>query len=185
MGEAGVSIAGAWDFATQLIPMATGIVRFGNRLSGGLAQLRRLLGGGAKIKSGSCFGHPCALPPGTDTVRISNAVYDATWLMHTVVHELAHIIDWHSEMELTRPDPLARGTRFYGKFSDAWDEAPLTNYAAGIGVGFRPYPDSWEVWAEAVTVWVFGSAYAPLDRILGVDVGAQMTRMGELLNGWR
>ncbi|MGB3059703.1 MAG: hypothetical protein WBE17_08195, partial [Anaerolineae bacterium] len=146
MGEAGVSIAGAWDFATQLIPMATGIVRFGNRLSGGLAQLRRLLGGGAKIKSGSCFGHPCALPAGTDTVRISNAVHDATWLMHTVVHELAHIIDWHSHIQ-TGIGPY--GKSMYGRFSDVWNEKPLTNYAAQSHF----YPARWDVWAEAVTVW--------------------------------
>ena len=188
VGEAGVVIEGSWDFATQLVPLATGIVRFGNRLSGGLAQLRGLLGGGAVVQSGSCFGRPCALPPGTDTVHIPNAIHDAAWLMHTVVHELAHIIDWHSNIQVGTITTYGQMAPVYGRFSSAWGEAPLTKYAAGIEVGVRPYPDAWDVWAEAVTVWVFGLEYDPRSRmpnISAADLANQMTRLSEILNGWR
>ena len=197
VGEAGVSIIGAWDFATQLVPMATGIVRFGNRLSGGLAQLRGLLGGGAKIRPGSCFGSPCALPPGTDTAHISNTVFDAAWLMHTVVHELAHIIDWHSHIQTGTITTYGQTAPVYRRFSSAWGEAPLTKYAAGIEVGVRPYPDAWDVWAEAVTVWVFGDSnsagtfiptYGAEDikylKIPASVLNTQMSRIQALLEGW-
>ncbi|GEM_PF-1466922 len=188
VGEAGISIAGVWDFASQLIPMATGIIRFGNRLSGGLAHLRGLLGGGAQIKPGSCFGHPCALPPGTDTVSIPNSIHDATWLKHTVVHELAHIIDWHSHM-LTGVGPY--GNPMYGHFSDIWNEKPLTNYAAQSHF----YPARWDVWAEAVMVWVFsdkntstGIWSSPDIQLLSnidllQDLAPQMDRLADLIGG--
>jgi RHS repeat-associated protein len=188
VGEAGISIPGVWDFASQLTPMATGIVRFGNRLSGGLAQLRGLLGGGAQIKPGSCFGHPCALPPGTDIVSIPNSIHDATWLMHTVVHELAHVIDWHSQIQ-TGTGPYGNST--YGHFSDIWTEKPLTNYAAQ----FHFYPARWDVWAEAVMVWVFsdrntstGIWSSPDIQLLSnidllQDLTPQMDRLTALLGG--
>jgi len=188
VGEAGITILGAWDFAGQLVPMATGIVRFGNRLSGGLAQLRGLLGGSAKIRRGSCFGQPCALPPGTDIVSIPNSIHDATWLMHTVVHELAHVIDWHSHIQTGFVYPYGYAVATYGHFSSVWGEPPLTKYAAGIGAGFRAYPDSWDIWAEAVAVWVFGKDYARDSRMLNisaVDLARQMARIEEILNGWR
>ena len=198
VGEAGITILGAWDFATQLIPMATGIVRFGNKLSGGLAQLQRLLGGSARIKPGSCSGHPCALPPGTDTVNIPNTVHDATWLMHTVVHELAHVIDWHSNIQIGTITMYGQTAATYGRFSSAWGEPPLTKYAAGIGAGFRAYRDSWDIWAEAVTVWVFGNVgaggvfiptYGANDiKYLKISTSAlnvQMGRIQALLEGWR
>lgn len=86
----------------------------------------------------------------------------------------------------------------YGRFSSAWGEPPLTKYAAGIGAGFRAYPDSWDIWAEAVTVWVFGNVgaggvfiptYGANDiKYLKISTSAlnvQMGRIQALLEGWR
>ncbi len=93
MGEAGITFSGSWNFETQLKPMAAGIILFGQKLEQGLGRLKELLGGGAEIAKGSCLGRACALPPGTNTVHMVNS-FNATYLMQTVVHELAHVIDW-------------------------------------------------------------------------------------------
>ncbi|MBM4092622.1 MAG: RHS repeat-associated core domain-containing protein, partial [Planctomycetes bacterium] len=183
IGEAGISFAGSWDFVTQMTPIAQGIVKFGMMLSGGMAHLQGLLGGGAPIRHGSCLGSACA-PPYLGNVYLPGST-DSTWLMQTVVHELAHLIDWHSRIQSGSIRAYGASASVYSKFSDMWGEPPLTDYAAGKTGGFRPYPLSWDRWAEAVTVWVFGNSYKSSERPLNVDVGAQMTRIGDLLNGWR
>ncbi len=186
IGEAGISFVGSWDFQTQMTPIATGIVRFGQRLSQGLAQLASLLGGGATIEHGACFGHACALPPGTNTVRLPNSS-DATWLMQTVVHELAHIIDWHSRIQTGVTSVYGNPVPTYGRFSDAWHGAPLTDYAA-CTFGGDGCINRWERWAAAVTVYVFGAetvkTSGPL-RLSGAALAVQMSRMHDLLEGWR
>ena len=121
-------------------------------------------------------------------MNIPNTVHDATWLMHTVVHELAHVIDWHSNIQIGTITMYGQTAATYGRFSSAWGEPPLTKYAAGIGAGFRAYRDSWDIWAEAVTVWVFGKDYARDSRMLNisaVDLARQMARIEKILNGWR
>jgi hypothetical protein len=105
--------------------------------------------------------------------------------MQTIVHELAHVIDWHSRIQYGVDQVYGYAVPAYGMFSTAWGDPPLTDYAAGKTGGFRPYPPSWDRWAEAVTVWVFGSSYKPSERPLSVNLGVQMTRIGELLEGWR
>ena len=184
VGEAGITFAGGWDWKTQEAQMTAigqGIVMFGQKLSAGLSQLKNLLGGGASIAQGSCFGRPCALPPGTSTVRMPKSA-DATWNMQTIVHELAHIIDWHSKIQIGTTVSFGE-LPVYGHFSDAWAGEPLTMYAAGQDGAI--FNHQWETWAEAVTVWVFGGSYKASERPLHVDVGSQMVRISELLNGWR
>jgi len=173
--EAGVSLVGStWTF-DWISQIAFGVAKFGQRLSGGLTHLKNLLGGGARVRKGSCFGSACAPPPkGVPVIGPFEFVGDghtvylpSNWSLSqvatTIVHELAHVIDWQ------------------GHFSGRWPYDPITSYAAQDHI----YNDRWEVWAEAVTVWVFGNNYKSSERPLNVDVGAQMTRIGELLNGWR
>ena len=173
MAEAGIKIVGQWQSKDQRIYLAQGIVRFGQALLGGLARLKELLGGGATIKNGSLNGSPYAPFWFNNTVYIPEST-DAQWLRQSVVHELAHVIDWHNN------------------FSIAWakQNGALTGYAAS----FHPYPAVWEVWAEAVTVWVFGNK----DPNLGVWTSSisllpgmqnalttQMDRLTVLLGGSR
>ncbi len=80
----------------------------------------------------------------------------------TTVHELAHVMDWHSQIG------LGNGTTI---FSDAWHGSPLTEYAVS---------NRWERWAEAVTVYVYGDRYP---NQLDVDHADQMARIDDMLNG--
>jgi RHS repeat-associated protein len=168
MMEAGISIVWSWQTPDVVTHIAQGIVRFGQALEGGLARLKELLGGGATIKRGALFGHPYAPPWFDNTIFIPECA-DAAWLRQTVVHELAHVIDWH------------------GNFSQAWakENRSLTSYAAG----FHPYPAKWEVWADAVKVFVFGQAEAEkvsgVLRVTGNELTVQMSRMHNLLGGKR
>jgi len=136
MMEAGINIVWSWSTPSVVTHIGQGIVRFGQALAGGLPHLKQLLGGGATIKKGDLRGSPYAPPWFNNTVYIPES-NNAQWLRQTVVHELAHVIDWHNN------------------FSGAWakQNGALTEYAAG----FHPYPAIWEVWAEAVKVSVFGS----------------------------
>ncbi len=97
--------------------------------------------------------------------------YFSGHLSHMVtVHELAHIIDWHSRIEV---DGRAQ------TFSAAWQPyASITQYGKS---------GPWEKFAEAVTVAVFGQAYEALSGQFDpiVDWRAQSKRILELLNGWR
>lgn len=113
--------------------------------------------------------------------------------MHTVVHELAHVIDWHSNIQIGTITMYGQTAATYGRFSSAWSEPPLTDYAAQ----FHFYPARWDVWAEAVTVWVFGelnlntgqflTSYKPYEVTRRVSPGElvyQMNHIEALLNGW-
>jgi len=192
-GEAGISFASGWDWNTQKAQMTAigqGIALFGQKLSGGLARLRELLGGGAIFHHVVqtpllCLSAPaCALPPGSNHVYFSNRLLQepVEWIRMTTVHELAHVIDWHSRIQTGIGSVYGLTYPTFGRFSDAWHGAPLTNYAACGGLSCVNH---WERWAEAVTVWVFGNGYKSSERPLNVDVGAQMTRIEQLLNGWR
>jgi len=176
--EAGISLVGSgWSWANKQ-KVAYGAAKFGQKLSGGMAALKALLGGYAIINlvdqapfycRGACVPywplaneHTVYMPVKDFTG--GDLIGGAQW----VVHELAHVIDWQ------------------GNFSQRWEPyAALTNYAKNARSVPPFYYSSWEKWAEAVTVWVFGNNYKSSERPLNVDVGAQMTRIGELLNGWR
>lgn len=100
----------------------------------------------------------------------------------TTVHELAHVIDRHSRIQTGVIGSYGGPVPTYGRFSDAWGEAPLTDYAA-----CRACVNAWERWAEAVTVWVFGSEYKgqeTANKISPSALALQMDRLGALLNGW-
>ena len=175
MEEAGINIRWQWGKLNDVMGLniARGVVRFGQALAGGLKQLKTLLGGGATIEAGSLRGSPYAPPWQNNTVRILGSTNE-TWIQQTVVHELAHVIDWHNN------------------FSMAWakQNGALTDYAAD----FHPYPAIWEVWAEAVTVWVFGNkdpnsgvwtSSISLRRDMQKALTTQMDRLTVLLGGSR
>jgi len=184
VGEAGISFANGWNWKTQQAQMTAigqGVVNFGQALGAGIAQLKNLLGGGAALHHVAntpwyCFGAPaCALPPGTNNVYFSTDFLTnntPAWISMTTVHELAHVIDWHSRIG------LGSGKYGWSNFSAAWHGAPVTDYAA---CGGALCVNRWERWAEAVTVWVFGSAY-PGQRTVN-DLTVQMGRIGAILNG--
>ncbi len=173
MMEAGINIVWSWSTPDEVTHIAQGIVRFGQALAGGLARLKELLGGGATIKKGSLNSSPYAPPWFNNTVYIPEST-NAQWLRQTVVHELAHVIDWHNN------------------FSVAWakQNGALTDYAAD----FHPYPAVWDVWAEAVTVWVFGDKdpnsgvwTSSINLLPGMQnaLTTQMDRLTVLLGGSR
>jgi len=159
--------------------VARGVAMFGQKLSGGLAHLRQLLGSYTYLFLVSASpmvcglgGNPCAPPSPWDTgfnVYLPVKAFDAYGsLAHMlVVHELAHVIDWHSSI----------GGR---SFSQAWPYPPITNYAE------TGWPPPWDRFAEAVAVYVFGKRYESWAGTLrNVDLTVQMSRVHDLLEGWR
>jgi len=181
IAEGGVTLRHAiwttwtWD---QKKVVARGLSIFGAKLidEGGLGYLARLLGNAVNIYldpfpplPGDICSYACAPPPPVlssgNNIFLSGGVLTSPTGYMDVVHELAHIIDWHSSI----------GGR---RFSDAWQGAPLTQYA--VDGAFQPA----ERFAEAVSVYVFGTAYR--NKILpGVtDLTVQMSRMDALLSGW-
>jgi hypothetical protein len=119
VAEAGVTFASGWDWNTQqaaMVAIGQGIVRFGQKLSGGLAHVKALLGGGAALHHVAatpwyCLGAPaCALPPGTHNVYYSTTFLQessAAWIAMITVHEPAHVIDWHSRIQIGVVIPIA------------------------------------------------------------------------------
>lgn len=168
-----------------MTPVGQGVVKFGQRLSQGLSGLKELLGGWAafsKTHDLGCFtGGACSLPPGTHHVTFTSAFLNnspAEYIAQTTVHELAHVIDWQ------------------GNFSKAWSGEALTAYATCAN--FQCLSSTWETWAEAVTVWVYGvfdvttghftTTYKPNEvrgRVAQNQLDQQMLVVQALLEGWR
>ncbi len=191
IGDAGISLAGGgWSWANKQ-KVAYGAAKFGQKLSGGIAALKALLGGYAVINlvpkapfycQGACVPywplaneHTVYMPVADFTG--ADLVGGAQWM----VHELAHVIDW------------------VGGFSSRWPFDDLTNYSRAAPNVPIFYRRSWERWAEAVTIWVFGNedgqggyvtSYktAEVQQYLSVDTGKQlMDRMRivqSFLEGW-
>ncbi len=134
---------------------------------------RGLLGGGAEIAQGSCLGRPCALPPGTNTVHMVNS-FNATYLMQTVVHELAHVIDWQH---------FARTSRFLSSGlpgADAASRRDVTrSYLTEYGQSNR-----FEYFAEAVATWVYGSKFKGTEQDRGYLSPLQVSYLVTWLGGW-
>jgi len=192
IAEAGISLASTvspspWSWGNKQ-KVAYAVARFGQKLSGGIAALQALLGGYAVINLNPgipsyCRG-ACAPPPpwtgghevffAIGTFSAADLVGGAQW----VVHELAHVIDWQ------------------GSFSPRWAFPGITKYAREGPDIPVVYPRRWEVWAEAVTVWVFGgidatgtfiTSYKPneVSRYITPDkLTVQMSRIQALLEGW-
>jgi hypothetical protein len=156
-----------------------GVASFGRELSGGLERLKQLRGGGASVvltpaSPVACGGgyDPCAPPAplgsgGEVYLPVGAAKSWGTNLHMVVVHELAHIVDWHSDI----------GGR---SFSQAWPYEPITAYARD------GWPPPWDRFAEAVAVYVYGSTYSQAaTSFLVVDYRPQMSAMRGLLEGWK
>lgn len=184
IAEAGITIVTSAT-TSQKEAIARGVSMLGRALSGGVAQLRKLLGR-TSLFIGShspvfCGGgvNPCA-PPSlrnmTHQVFLPAPAFTAYGAnMHMiVVHELGHVIDWQSHIGLD-----SHG-HFAGRFSDVWSYQPLTTYP-----DTSPFP-KWERFADAVAVYVYGQSYAsaigPLRPVN--DLQVQMDRMQALLEGW-
>ena len=187
IGEAGITAHGGNE--SHLRTLATGVAKFGQRLAAGMARLRELLGPGVDVFLGLPFGHVAppipiepVLYPKYPVLLASNAK------VYTVIHELAHAIDWASE-----PAGFA--------FSQLWDflgPGPLTQYAEdpqGGKIFNNPTKIGWEKWAEAVTVWVLGSFDASGEMfttsyyrgaqehpVSDTDLASAMHFLGALLN---
>ena len=168
LSEAGITIQGHWQSPDQSTLLGQGIVRFGQALLGGLTRLQASLGGGAVVARGSLFRGAYAPPWLPNTVFVPESE-DANWLRRSAVHELAHVIDWHN------------------LFSTKWAKAndSPTAYAASE----HPCPSRWEVWAEAVKVFVFGRAESEIiSGVLWIDdagLAAQVDAMRATLAGSR
>jgi RHS repeat-associated protein len=168
--------------------IARGIALLARSLSGGMQELRELLGGNIVVLLLShgpveCLGNPCTPPPfvgGSNgrtiympedflTSNLSN-------IHQTIVHELAHAMDWNSWFK--RPDSKS--------LSDLWNGVALTPYAQNPYLGgIQPF-QRWESFAEAVAVNVFGFGYqmgnGPVFNL--PDFADQLKRLEAILNGW-
>jgi len=188
LSDAGITLSGGggmtgsglrmdWtdDRAEQI---ARGVALFGRALSGGIGALRRLLGNTTTTvhiftsTGPECaFNNPCAPPPPYDTgnnIRLPVNIFGSYGanLHMLLVHELAHIVDWHSSIG--------------GKsFSHAWSYEPITAYARD------GWPPPWDRFAEAVAVFVLGSEYSRVASFLVTDYSSQMGALQSLLEGWR
>ena len=188
--EAGVqwdSMAGfaAWTF-DQKVKVATGIVKFGQNLSGGLGRIRTLVGGQATMQIGSgadygCRGGavPCALPVWVNVVRwpadfVDNNPLD--YVAATAVHELAHVIDWQSGI----------------RFSHAWAGRGYRDLTVYGGCQLPGCVHNWESWAESVATFVYGANYinnlspqGPVPRgPTAAELNLQINAVQALLEGW-
>lgn len=190
VAEAGISWAtvpgdgATWTFARKA-PIASGIVRLANAVSGGFARLSDLLGGRASmvIASGGnllCnFGQvPCSMPTWRPRPIVWPAEYidgqlsSGNHLPAAAVHELAHVIGWQSG----------------GGFSRWWkrnvpEEIALSTY--GYNCAGNPCIKRWERWAEAVQATVYGQSSLTTQRQVDpVDVALQSDYVSGLLGGW-
>jgi hypothetical protein len=89
----------------------------------------------------------------------------------TFVHELFHVIDWSSG--------------FNGGLTTQWSFPPISVYAAHPDRFLNP--QRWDRWAEAGTVYTFGSEYQqrPDVQFLITDYSSQMSAMQRVLNKGR
>jgi RHS repeat-associated protein len=186
LAEAGIRFSDIHRWSLQeMTPVTQGVVRFGQRLSRGLPGLKELLGGWvvfSKTHNLGCFtGGACSLPPGTHHVAFTSAFLknsSTEYIAQTTVHELAHVIDWQ------------------GHFSKTWSGTPLTDYATCAS--FQCLSSTWETWAEAVTVWVYGAFdvttghFATMyksnevrSHVVQNRLNEQMLAVQTLLGGWR
>jgi hypothetical protein len=181
----------AWTF-DQKVKVATGIVRLGQRLTGGLGRIATLVGGQATMEIGSGAGYacrggtvPCALPVWMNVVRwpaafVNNNPLD--FVAATAVHELAHIIDWQSNPN------FSQGIM---SFSQSWagrGYRDLTVYG-GCQQGCV---HQWESWAESVATFVYGANYVnnltpqgrANPRATAAELNLQINAVQALLEGW-
>jgi hypothetical protein len=164
VAEAGIGweaeVGLAWTFAAKS-PIAAGIVKFAQAFAGGavagLGKLQALLGGGATIRLQQNVPDICnaGVPCAVDSTPPYVVSWPSAFLREsplrvgvTVVHELAHVIDW------------ASGATFSADWysSHSLPRDGLTAYAQCRLGDCVP---SWERWAEAVATWVYdGPRYA-------------------------
>jgi RHS repeat-associated protein len=194
LGEAGIGLTSeaglAWTDDRKMMA-ARGVAKLGQRLSdaGGLGRVKKLLGGGATVhivynSPFECGGQQACAPPWGrgDIVYLPDIYFGTAYVHMDIVHELAHIIDWHNRIEIN-------GTAVW--LSTGWGVYPaITDYGTQYNFITRAgSPTSvWDKFAEAVTVAVFGQDYAKRSGPFLVEVSrwqTQSTRMLELLKGWR
>ncbi len=160
--------------------MARAVALFGRKLSGGVQALAGLFNNEAVTVIAQdysplvCgFGGCACAPPSPwsngNTVYVPQAAFDGygSGLYRAIVHEFAHIVDWHSSWEgLT--------------YSTVWaNRTPLADYAE---TGMQP----WDRFAEAVTVYVTGSGADALTTGMAgsLELSSQMDDMQQLLEYW-
>ncbi|MCO6452039.1 MAG: RHS repeat-associated core domain-containing protein [Caldilineales bacterium] len=150
--EFDIELSGPWTLS-QLNLVGQAMVDFYRKI-GSATRLGNLIGRGNRfIRSGNGAG-PCSVDHSACTLFSTIWFYDKlftysdSFVKGTVVHELAHVIDFNSVI----PTHTSRGAK------DTWfalsfgfpDMGRITKY----GESGRA-----EYWAEAVTDWVYGAAY--------------------------
>ncbi len=172
LAEAGTSAVGTWDF-NKLKWLAKAVVDFGNRIGPGIEsgfdRLKALLGGSVTWDRAAKSGEPGTLgcPKGGYVACASGSkieFYDSLFgkgdifVRGIVVHELAHVIDNNNCASFFTL--FCRGGA--SRNIPGWNE-PLnprhkrtaeTHYLTEYASTNRR-----EYWAEAVAIWVYGSAY--------------------------
>jgi RHS repeat-associated protein/uncharacterized repeat protein (TIGR01451 family) len=167
LGESGMTFEGGGWTDAQKIEVATGVADLA-RAVGGAGQLKKLVGGYAKFyhpsasppwTSGNCpGGGACALPP---PFMDGHSVYfrtTANITKYDTVHELAHVIDWNSNIQY----PIWRGgivTLASGSFSNAWTTYTTDYSKCPLNTGANLCVGTWERWAEGVSLFVYGADY--------------------------
>jgi RHS repeat-associated protein len=141
-----------WEWSTEeIIAVAQGIGDLAARIGKGYGRLKELAGGTTSFIRGKtpfeCIGRPACAPPPPFTD--GRTVYFMSHIdKFLAVHEFAHVIDWNSQFK--------SGT-IRVPFSSAIPEGPLITSYSDDGIA------QWEYWAEAITDYVYGMNYQPLD----------------------
>ncbi|MBX7237565.1 MAG: RHS repeat-associated core domain-containing protein [Caldilineales bacterium] len=147
-----IELSGSWTLSQQTL-VGQAMVDFYRKI-GSAARLAQLIGGGNRfIRSGNGAG-PCSVAHSACTLFSTIWFYDSlfaaeeSFIKGTVVHEIAHIIDFNSVV----PSHAARGAK------DTWFSLsfgfPKMDTITAYGQSGRA-----EYWAEAVADWVYGTAY--------------------------
>jgi RHS repeat-associated protein len=190
IGEAGITLGGDASWTDDNIKhVAFGVAKFGQKLGRGTSGIKSLTGGGVRVnlEKKTTMGDACWAPP-SPFLSNGRVVNLSVHMMNDTIevgaqhfiHELGHVIDWQNN------------------FSGAWRDThdPLTDYAATAPNIPIIYRRKWEIWAEAVTVYVFGhydangsyvSDYYSNQvnaRVTSHALTTQMSDMQAVLEGW-
>ena len=173
-----------WQFSEQSL-VGQGIVDFAHRV-GGFDRLKELLGNGrtSLVRQHWFWGQRAHTdPPSGRNAYFHDTMFDRPNSISveyfesnargTVVHELAHIIDYQY-------DGLPGRARLRAAVPRQQD--PVSDYAIALSIPNILYPGI-ENWAESATAWVYGNFYLrnshqPLDVAVGDWIGRVLTGAG-------
>ncbi|MCL4507181.1 MAG: RHS repeat-associated core domain-containing protein [Chloroflexi bacterium] len=164
LGEAGISILGKWK-DKELTLVAQGVVALADKV-GGLAKLQTLLGGDTFfVRYHLYVTFPRFIPAMVglgqlsdvvnNTIEFFNNIFSSTddYARGQTVHELAHVIDYHSSAFGFHGNQM-----WVGRFSIGIPDR-MTNDITEYGKHGATGQAIAEYFAEAMADWVYGDKY--------------------------